>query len=61
MTVMWPLSSNAGLDGCESHISFVATGAIPRSVLQPARGWSDDEWEAAERAPWWSAGWLDRR
>ncbi|HEY7946825.1 MAG TPA: hypothetical protein VID75_04055 [Acidimicrobiales bacterium] len=41
---------DAGLDGCQAHISFVATGAVSRPVLQPARGWSDDEWEAAERA-----------
>jgi len=40
---------DAGLDGCQAHISFVATGAVPRSVLQPARGWSDEEWEEAER------------
>ncbi|HXQ58747.1 MAG TPA: hypothetical protein VN799_01570 [Acidimicrobiales bacterium] len=49
---------DAGLDGCESHISFVATGAISRPVLQPVRGWSDDEWETAERALV-ARGWLD--
>jgi len=49
---------DAGLDGLQAHISFVGTGAIPRSVLQPARGWSDDEWEAAELSMV-ARGWLD--
>jgi len=37
----------AGLDGCEAHVSFVATGAVARKVLQPNRGWTDDDWSAA--------------
>src|SRR5438270_6853296 len=37
----------AGVDGCESHVSLVAAGALSREVLQPNRGWTDDEWEAA--------------
>lgn len=49
---------NAGLSGLESHISFVATGAVTRAVLQPARGWSDAEWEEAERTLT-ARGWLD--
>ena len=49
---------DAGLDGCQAHISFVATGAVPRSVLQPARGWSDDEWEEAERTMV-ARGWVE--
>ncbi|HVC71990.1 MAG TPA: hypothetical protein VNC61_17170 [Acidimicrobiales bacterium] len=49
---------DAGLDGCEAHISFVATGAVTRSVLQPARGWTDDEWDDAESAMV-ARGWLD--
>jgi Helix-turn-helix family len=47
-----------GIDGVEAHITLVATGAMPREAIQPHRGWSDDEWEAAEtrlRA----RGWLD--
>ena len=48
----------AGLDGCEALITMSATGAIPRAMLQQARGWTDEEWTAAtgrlrER------GWLD--
>jgi helix-turn-helix protein len=48
----------AGLNGLEAHISFVGTGAITRSVLQPARGWSDEEWEEAERSLV-ARGWLE--
>ncbi len=47
-----------GIDGCEAHVTLVGTGAVPREAIQPHRGWSDEEWEAAEtrlRA----RGWLD--
>lgn len=37
----------AELDGCEAHVSLVASGRVDRGVLQPARGWTDAEWEAA--------------
>jgi len=47
----------AGVDGCESHVSLVAAGALSRQVLQPNRGWTDDEWEAAT-ARLWDRGWL---
>ena len=36
----------AGLDGCEAHLTLVATGTVPATVLQPNRGWSDEEWAA---------------
>ncbi|MER7850735.1 hypothetical protein ABTZ03_43180 [Kitasatospora sp. NPDC096077] len=36
----------AGLDGCEAPVLHCATGAS-RQVLQPMRGWTDDEWDAA--------------
>jgi hypothetical protein len=49
---------NAGLDGLEAHVSFVAAGGVSRQVLQPARGWSDEEWERAERAMV-ERGWVD--
>ncbi len=48
----------AGLDGCEAHVSFVATGAVSRQILQPSRGWSDAEWEDAARRLV-ERGWLD--
>jgi hypothetical protein len=37
----------AGLDGCEAHITLAGTGHVPREALQPNRGWSDEDWEAA--------------
>jgi hypothetical protein len=49
---------DAGLDGLQCHVSFVAAGAVSRAVLQPARGWSDGEWEDAERSLT-ARGWLD--
>lgn len=48
----------AGLDGCHAHVSFVATGAISREVLQPSRGWTDDEWARAE-VSLVERGWID--
>ncbi|MDT0450995.1 SCO6745 family protein, partial [Streptomyces hesseae] len=36
----------AGLDGCEALV--LRSGIdVPRSELQPYRGWTDEEWEAA--------------
>ncbi len=39
--------ASAGIDGCESHVLRVAVSGIDRGVIQPHRGWSDDEWRAA--------------
>lgn len=47
----------AGLDGLDSHVTFAATGAVPRERLQQARGWTDDEWGGAEAALA-ARGWL---
>lgn len=47
-----------GLDGCEAHVSLVGTGTVPREAVQPHRGWSDEEWEAAA-ARLRERGWLD--
>ena len=38
----------ANLDGCQCHVLAGAAGGPPRSVLQPARGWTDERWEVAE-------------
>lgn len=38
-----------GFDGCEAHVTLVGTGAVPRETIQPHRGWSNDEWEAAQQ------------
>jgi hypothetical protein len=39
----------AGLPGIDGHVLQVATRPVPRALLQPNRGWSDDEWAAAQR------------
>lgn len=39
----------AGLRGLDATLTFVATGAITREVIQPNRGWSDDDWEQSLR------------
>jgi len=39
-----------GLDGLAAHVTFaVAHGPVQRSTLQPHRGWTDQEWDEAER------------
>ncbi|MFZ0666430.1 MAG: hypothetical protein WAM97_11800 [Acidimicrobiales bacterium] len=38
---------DAEFDGCQAHVSFAATGAVSRAVLQQNRGWTDEEWAAA--------------
>jgi len=39
----------AGLRGLDATLTFVATGAITREIIQPTRGWSDDAWEQSSR------------
>jgi hypothetical protein len=39
-----------GLDGIGAHVTFAATGAVPRDVMQSSRGYTDDEWAAGEEA-----------
>jgi hypothetical protein len=48
----------AGFDGCEVLVWRAATD-LDRSTLQPARGWTDEEWQAAAdrlTARGWLAG-----
>jgi hypothetical protein len=47
-----------GLDGCEAHVTQAASGRAPREAIQPHRGWSDEEWAAAEERLK-RRGWLD--
>jgi hypothetical protein len=47
-----------GLDGLGAHVTFAAGGAVPRELLQPFRGWSDEDWSDAE-ARLRERGWLD--
>ena len=37
----------AGLDGRQALVTMAATGAVPRAMLQAARGWDDAAWEAS--------------
>jgi hypothetical protein len=37
----------AGLDGRQALVSMAATGAVSRAMLQAARGWDDDAWDAS--------------
>jgi hypothetical protein len=39
---------SAGLDGCEAHITLAGTGKSTRQMIQPTRGWTDEEWDAAQ-------------
>lgn len=39
-----------GIAGCQAHVLAGAAGGTPRAVLQPARGWTDDDWEEAATA-----------
>jgi hypothetical protein len=39
----------AGLRGLDATVSFVATGAVNREIIQPSRGWSDEDWEQSVR------------
>jgi hypothetical protein len=47
----------AGLGACET-IAWRSANDLERSVLQPARGWTDDQWSAA-LATLTERGWLD--
>jgi hypothetical protein len=39
----------AGLRGLDAAVTHVATGAVPRVLIQPTRGWTDSDWAASER------------
>jgi hypothetical protein len=39
---------HAGIDGCQAHVLAGAAGGSPRATIQPTRGWSDEQWDAAE-------------
>jgi hypothetical protein len=38
----------AGVDGLAALVLHAATGAVPLDFLKSSRGWSEDEWAAAE-------------
>jgi hypothetical protein len=39
----------AGLRGLDATVTFVATGAISREIIQPTRGWTDEDWQQSVR------------
>ncbi|HEY5024961.1 MAG TPA: hypothetical protein VII76_08295 [Acidimicrobiales bacterium] len=48
----------AGLDGRQALVTMAATGAVPRALLQAARGWDDEAWDAST-TELVERGWLD--
>ena len=48
----------AGLDGRQALVTMAVTGAVPRAMLQAARGWDDDAWDASV-ATLIERGWLN--
>ncbi|HEY1820674.1 MAG TPA: hypothetical protein VGG83_12170 [Trebonia sp.] len=38
-----------GLRGLDATVTFAATGAISRAMIQPTRGWNDEDWEQSSR------------
>jgi len=49
----------AGLDGRQALVTMAATGAVPRAMLQAARGWDDEAWDGAT-GTLIERGWLDQ-
>ncbi len=48
-----------GLRGLDASLTHVATGAITREMVQPTRGWTDEDWEKS-RHRLQARGLLDR-
>ena len=40
-------ATHAGLSGLETMLTHIASGAVTREIMQPNRGWTDDEWQSA--------------
>ncbi len=40
---------HSGLTGIEAGLTHVATGQVPRELIQGSRGWTDDDWDHARR------------
>jgi hypothetical protein len=41
--------TTAALDGCEALVLFAASEGLPGPMFRQSRGWSDEQWEAAEQ------------
>ena len=45
-----PVAASAhGLRGLDATVTFAATGAITRAMVQPTRGWTDADWTPSSR------------
>ncbi|MFL6105901.1 MAG: SCO6745 family protein [Marmoricola sp.] len=40
-------ATHAALSGLETTLTHIASGVVTREVMQPNRGWTDDEWDEA--------------
>ncbi|RNL81375.1 SCO6745 family protein [Nocardioides marmorisolisilvae] len=40
-------ATHAGLSGLETTLTHIASGVVTRETMQPNRGWTDEEWDAA--------------
>ena len=40
-------ATHAGLSGLETTQTHIASGVVTREIMQPNRGWTDEEWQAA--------------
>lgn len=38
-----------GLRGLDASLTHVATGVISREMVQPTRGWTDEDWQTSQR------------
>jgi hypothetical protein len=38
-----------GLRGLDAALTHVATGVISREMIQPSRGWTDEDWLSSKR------------
>ncbi len=41
-------ATNAGLSGLETTLTHIGAGAVTRGIMQPNRGWTDEQWAAGE-------------
>lgn len=41
-------ATHAGLNGLETTLTHIGAGVVTRPTMQPNRGWTDEQWAAAE-------------
>jgi hypothetical protein len=42
-------ATHAGLSGLETTMTHIASGAVTREIMQPNRGWTDEEWQSTRQ------------